>query len=100
MNILNNARDALETQEIKRVIFVDIHAENENAIIKIKDNAGGIPENILPQIFDAHFTTKEHENGTGIGLYMSKTIIENNMNGKLSVKNIDNGVEFNIKLYV
>ena len=87
MNILNNARDELETKEYKRIIFIDIYTKNNNAIIEIKDNAGGIPTEVLPKVFDAHFTTKEETNGTGIGLYMSKKIIINSFNGDITAQN-------------
>ncbi|MCK5110626.1 MAG: hypothetical protein KAQ94_03820 [Arcobacteraceae bacterium] len=106
MNILNNARDELEIKDIKGVIFIDIYEQNDNAIIKIKDNAGGISNEILPKIFGAYFTTKEDNDGTGIGLYMSRKIIVDNFNGTIEAKNKEfeyeginyTGVEFKIKL--
>ncbi len=98
MNILNNAKDELELHEHKRLIFVDIHKVNENVCISIKDNAGGIPTPILSKIFDSHFTTKEERNGTGIGLHMSKKIIEDSFNGTINVKNCTFSYE-NIKYY-
>ena len=87
MNILNNARDELKTNEYEKFIFVDIYSKNNNAIIKIKDNAGGIPSEILPKIFDAHFTTKQEMDGTGIGLYMSKKIVIDSFNGDIAAQN-------------
>ena len=89
MNILNNARDELEIKDIKRMIFIDIYKENNNVIIKIKDNAGGIPKDVLPKIFDSHFTTKQKRDGTGIGLHMTKRIIENSFSGTIEAKNIE-----------
>jgi len=88
MNILNNAKDALEIKRSnQKFIFVDIYKENESLIIKIKDNAGGIDEQIISKIFDPYFTTKHQSQGTGIGLYMCQEIINNHMEGKLFVKN-------------
>jgi len=106
MNILNNARDELETKEYKRLLFIDIYKQNDKAIIKIKDNAGGIPKDILPKIFDARFTTKQDRDGTGIGLYMSKKIIINSFSGSIEASNIEYtyeeekyvGAEFTITL--
>lgn len=99
LNILNNAKDALITNKMKnRKIFIDIYENQTLVYIDIADNAGGIEESILEKVFDPYFTTKAEGKGTGIGLYMSKTIIENNMNGLLEVENIPEGVKFTIKL--
>ncbi len=87
INLLNNARDILETKDIKRVIFVDIYKENNNAIITIKDNAGGVPSGIIDRIFEPYFTTKHQSQGTGIGLYMSKEIAVKHLNATLEVEN-------------
>jgi len=101
LNILNNARDALvENRAENRKIHVHIFQKDGNAIVRIGDNAGGVPEDILEKIFDPYFTTKEEGKGTGIGLYMSKTIIENNMNGTLKVYNTEEGACFSIKMKV
>ncbi|MEA2099423.1 MAG: hybrid sensor histidine kinase/response regulator [Campylobacterota bacterium] len=93
MNLINNAKDALVEKKIKdKKIVIKI----ETRKIKIEDNAGGIDEKIINRVFEPYFTTKEQGKGTGMGLYMSKMIIENNMGGILNVKNIDNGVSFEI----
>ncbi len=89
MNILNNAREDLEIKDIKRMIFIDIYKDNEKVIIKIKDNAGGVPKDILYKIFDSHFTTKQDRNGTGIGLHMTKMIIENSFKGTIKANNVE-----------
>ena len=99
LNILSNAKDALiEHKERDRVVSIKAKSDGDEAVIMIEDNAGGIPEKIIEKIFDPYFTTKEEGKGTGIGLYMSKTIIENNMGGKLIVKNGKNGAVFTIVL--
>jgi PAS domain S-box-containing protein len=88
MNILSNALDALEKIDTKRYILIETRKTAKNTIIiSIKDNAGGISEDIIDKIFDSHFTTKPHDKGTGIGLYMSKKIIEEHFNGTLQVEN-------------
>ncbi len=89
MNLFNNARDELikkERDQLK-VILIDVYTKNSQVIIEIKDNAGGIPSHILPRIFEPYFTTKHKAQGTGIGLYMSKEIIEKHMYGSIEVKN-------------
>lgn len=99
LNILNNAKDALvENRETNRLIEVSIHKDEDFAYFTISDNAGGIKDEIVRKVFDPYFTTKEEGKGTGIGLYMSKTIIENSMHGKLSVKNLNDGACFGISI--
>ena len=106
INILNNSRDAFEESEKKRLIFIDVYEEDNYLVIKIKDNAKGISEDILYKIFEPYFTTKHKSQGTGIGLYMSEQIITKHMNGLLEVSNqefvYDNtnyiGAQFLIKL--
>jgi len=94
LNILNNAKDALISNKIEHK-YVQISCQktdNEN-IVYIHDNAGGIPDHIIEKIFDPYFTTKHQSQGTGIGLYMSKEIVEKHMRGNLSVKNKDIDIE-------
>ncbi len=99
LNILSNAKDALIQREIKDAkIKIKIYRHNNKAILEVEDNAGGIKEDILDKIFDPYFTTKEKSNGTGLGLYMSKMIIEKSMGGKLSVKNTQKGALFRIEI--
>jgi signal transduction histidine kinase len=67
-------------------------------VLTVSDNCGGIPDDIMPRIFDPYFTTRGPERGTGIGLYMSKMIIEQNMGGVLTACNAGDGAEFRIEL--
>jgi len=99
LNIINNSKDAFILNNIKtRNINITIEENNEYIIININDNAGGIEKKIINDIFNPYFTTKKKMNGTGIGLYMSKIIIENHIKGKLLVENIEEGVCFSIHL--
>jgi len=99
LNLFMNSRDAfLERGVSDARITVRSWAENGRAVITVTDNAGGIKEEILDKIFDAYFTTKELGKGTGVGLFMSKNIIEQNMGGRLSVRNVDGGAEFRIEV--
>jgi len=95
MNIINNAKDALIEKNIKDKV---VSLKLDNHSIFIEDNAGGIEETIISRIFEPYFTTKEQGKGTGMGLCMSKMIIEDNMNGKLKARNINDGVVFEIIL--
>ncbi len=96
VNIINNAKDALIQRQIKepRIIIV-IEEVDEEVIVSIADNAGGITTQPITKIFEPFFTF-EKLNGTGLGLFMSKLIIENNMDGKLVVENLQNGAVFKI----
>ena len=100
INLLNNSKDAFnKISANKRVIILEIKKFHDNyAIISFKDNAGGIDKNIIDKIFEPYFTTKHASSGTGLGLYMSKMIVQNSMNGTLEVENCDDGVCFNIKI--
>ncbi|WP_245526349.1 ATP-binding protein [Hippea maritima] len=97
-NILNNSRDALIDRNIKKpMIIIRTNIENKKVIIEIEDNGGGIDERIINYIFDAYFTTKGKK-GTGLGLYISKIIIEEHLNGSIEVYNSKNGAVFKINL--
>jgi PAS domain S-box-containing protein len=100
LNILVNARDAFvdRPSDLPRVVRIRLFRENNRAVLTITDNAGGIPEEILEKIFDPYFTTKGPDKGTGVGLFMSKTIIEKSMNGELSARNSGDGAEFRIEV--
>jgi len=99
LNIINNAKDAFVENEITdKNIYIAVKSDQEKIVITIQDNAGGISEDIIQNVFDPYFSTKLHKNGTGLGLYMSKNIIENHMMGELSVININGGAKFTIVL--
>jgi PAS domain S-box-containing protein len=98
LNILINAKDALLANKTDcPLVTIYSHIEAGKSVITIGDNAGGIPEEIIFKIFDPHFTTKGPQ-GTGIGLFMAKTIIEHSMNGKLTVCNNAEGAVFRIEV--
>ena len=98
LHILFNARDAFlaRKDDKPRVIVIDMFRQGEIAVVTVADNAGGIPEEIHDKIFDPYFTTRGPKQGTGLGLYMSKIIIEKNISGRLSVRNTAEGTEFRI----
>ena len=97
LNIINNAKDALLNNDYKnRKIDIKLLNEEENLIILIQDNAGGIDSKNIHKIFKPYYSTKKE--GHGIGLYMTKMIVEDKMGGKISVENKNNGACFKIKL--
>ncbi|PPK62414.1 histidine kinase/DNA gyrase B/HSP90-like ATPase [Malaciobacter marinus] len=99
LNILSNSKDAfIEKQIANPIITVTISKEDKNSKIVLCDNAGGINLTPIEKVFEPYVTTKHASSGTGIGLYMSKNIIEKSMNGSLSVSNNKNGVCFEIIL--
>ena len=99
LNIVSNAMDEILSKELKNgKIKITISQSQLNVSINIADNAGGIPDNVIDKVFEPYFTTKTEGKGTGIGLYMSKTIIETNMNGKLEAHNTADGALFTITL--
>jgi len=105
-NLLSNANDAALVQKcrvgasFRGEITISFHQAENYIVIHVSDNGGGINESIGDQIFDPCFTTKSKNSGFGIGLYLSKIIIENNMNGSLWFENIPGGARFSIRLLV
>ena len=97
LNLIKNAEDILLEKEIKYPV---ISIETQDNILRVKDNAGGVPKDIIEKIFNPYFSTKTQKDGTGLGLYMSKTIIEEHCGGELHVYNDENGAVFEIKLPV
>ncbi|QKF73154.1 PAS sensor-containing two-component system histidine kinase [Aliarcobacter faecis] len=99
--LINNAIDAFDMNNIvnSKIIF-DMISKNNEVIIIVEDNALGIDEKIIERIFDPYFTTKYKSKGTGVGLYLAKMILQNSLNGDLSVENGKEGAKFKIKLGV
>jgi len=99
LNLLDNAKDVLIERAIKEPkIIIETKLINDSVHINIKDNAGGIDESIIHKIFDIYFSTKRTKGGSGLGLYMSKLIIERKALGTLSVSNSKQGASFTIVL--
>lgn len=99
LNVLSNAKDILLERKIEDpCICLSIKTGDNFAIVKIQDNGGGVEDKIIDRIFDPYFTTRHKTQGTGIGLYMSKNIIERNMNGFINVRNEKEGALFTIKV--
>lgn len=90
LNIISNSKDALSSNVDKndRIIKIIVNKFKNSLVVNIVDNGGGIPKEVLPKIFEPYYTTKYKSAGTGIGLYMSKQIIEKHMNGEIFCKNI------------
>ncbi len=99
LNILKNAKEALQNNRKKdRLIIVEISKEKDSAKAIVKDNAGGVKEEIIDKIFDPYFSTKDEKSGTGLGLYMCKTIIEKHFNGEIGIYNDKGGACFYVTI--
>jgi signal transduction histidine kinase len=99
INIINNAKDILVERKIEhKIITLDLDKQQDKIIISIEDNGGGIPDDIMPRIFEPYFTTKHQSIGTGLGLHMSYKIVNESLNGDLYVENTKNGAKFFIEL--
>ena len=99
INFAKNSCDAMIERNIEnRVINIYTYEKNEKLFIEFEDNAGGIDPKVINKIFDPYFSTKNNKNGTGLGLYMSKTIIEQHSLGKVDVINTNFGTKFVIQL--
>ena len=98
-NILQNAKDALVENNIEnKKVFVSIKKDKDFAYVNISDNAGGISIQMVDKIFKPYFTTKSYRKASGLGLFISKIIIEENMRGKLEFENFMDGAKFTIKI--
>ncbi len=105
VNIIANAKDAIlqfsgeaHSQPSPKKIEITVATDEQTVLIMITDSGGGIPEHLLLQIFNPYFTTKGASSGTGMGLYMSKMIVEKEMNGELLAENTEGGARFTIRL--
>ncbi|MEA3353569.1 MAG: HAMP domain-containing sensor histidine kinase [Campylobacterota bacterium] len=88
INIFNNSKDILKDIKTNRYFFISAYIKDDKVIIKFKDNAGGIPDNIMPHIFEPYFTTKHKSQGTGLGLHMTYNLIVEGMKGTIEVENV------------
>lgn len=100
LNIINNAQEAIKSNQdqVGGKIEITLHCDANNLYIDISDTGGGVPLSIRERIFEPYFTTKLHNKGTGIGLYMSKVIIEQHFGGVLSVRNTEKGALFTLTM--
>ncbi len=97
--ILHNAKDVLLHRKIAPAhITISVFEKPDSVVLEISDNGGGIKEENLHRVFEPYFTTKHKSIGTGLGLYISKMIIEKSMNGKLRVQNSQEGATFTIEM--
>lgn len=104
LTIINNAKDAMTEIGVKPAVITISTIENPNfpdfVELHICDNGGGVPDGIKQKIFEPYFTTKEAKNGTGLGLYIAKSIVEKHQDGSIGVENADGGACFWIRLHV
>ena len=99
INLIKNAKDALiEKREENRYIKITVSDDEENIITTFCDNARGIDEGIIDKVFNPHFSTKDKKDSTGLGLYISKIIVEKTLNGTISVKNTKDGACFKVTI--
>jgi PAS domain S-box-containing protein len=101
LNLIKNSIDVFKDRDISSPkITINSIEEKDYQIIEIIDNGGGIEESLIEKVFDPYFSTKNEKNGTGLGLYMSKTIIEDHCKGEITVENYKDGCKFNIKFFI
>jgi len=99
LNLVANAREALlERKVTDPVIRIRLFGEEGRAVVTVSDNAGGIPDAFLGKIFDPYFTTKKEGKGSGLGLFMAKTIIEKHLGGRVAARNTGAGAEFRVEV--
>ena len=99
LNLLKNAKEAFnEESSYEKLILLDAVVDGTHVKINVRDNAGGIDEKIIHKVFEPYFTTKDVKNGTGLGLYICKTIVEKHLQGLLRVENVADGALFSIDI--
>ena len=104
LNLLSNAKDAIVEHRkgagagYRGRVEIAVEKTPERLVVSIADNGGGIPDDVMDRIFDPYFTTKGGEQGSGIGLYMSRIIMERYMDGSVSAENVTGGAKFEIAL--
>ncbi len=106
LNLINNARDAIMAKRRsgngekpeQGLLSFDFYNTNGKIVIEVSDNGGGISPEVIDRIFEPYFTTKDASKGTGMGLYMSKVIVEEHLNGTLTAKNSERGATFTMTL--
>lgn len=96
--ILNSWQAALERKITHHRIFITISREHARPVVYIRDNCGGIAADVMPEIFKPFYTTRDPDRGAGLGLYVARIIIEQNMGGNLTARNLSGGAEFRIEL--
>ena len=105
INLIQNAIDAsiqnnIQNKEIFITLIEEQISNKKYALLEIKDNAGGIKDENIDKIFEPYFTTKHKSQGTGLGLFMSKMIVEKSLEGEINHKNCDDGSVFTITIYL
>lgn len=99
LNLIKNAKDILVEKDIKNPkIIIKTRCQKDKLIVEVCDNAGGVDEAIKEKIFEPYFSTKDKQSGTGLGLYMSKMIIEEHLGGSLTLNNHEDGACFRIEI--
>ena len=100
-NVLNNARDAIIASQVgEKYISIRTFSKDDEVVIEIKNTGDQIPAEIMEKLFQPYFTTKGDKDGTGVGLYISRIIVEQRMNGKIQLENAEDGVCCRIKLNI
>lgn len=99
LNLLVNARDAVAASGRRRGrITIRTASEGDEAVLSVADDGGGVPPEAAPHLFDPYFTTKGRESGTGLGLYISRRIVEDHMRGRIGFDNHQGGAVFTVRL--